>query len=261
MTGDSSRTPRAGAGRPARRGRRKGGGSNEAVRRIATLERLMAEQVERNLEGRTVLMEAVERLDKSLIRVGHEQFKANALVEAAQKDAQVVIGQLREASASQEREIAQLRDRIAEAGNHARLDIVRRILPVLDVVEEMLAAGRRPEERTADGDRSRWHRFDRRGQTAAADGPDGRPTAWMEGLESVRDRLLEALASAGVTPMKTDGCAFDPRLHVAVESIAASNGARPGMVVEERRRGYMLGDSSLRLAQVIVAKERVDSRK
>jgi molecular chaperone GrpE (heat shock protein) len=78
--------------------------------------------------------------------------------------------------------------------------------------------------------------------------------AWLDGLEVVRDRLQEALSAAGVTPMRTDGCAFDPRLHVAVESVGAPVGVSPGTILSERRRGYLFGDSALRFAEVVVAK-------
>ena len=55
-------------------------------------------------------------------------------------------------------------------------------------------------------------------------------------------RALEAL-----------GADFDPHLHQAVTSVPA-DGHRDGEVVEELRRGYLLGDRLLRPAMVKVAK-------
>ncbi len=241
---------------------RDGDAALSALKRLEEIERLVAEQAERNAESHAAMTEAVERLEKSATRIGHEQFKANATFQAMQKEAQALTAQLREASASQEREILQLRDRIAEAGSHARADMVRRILPALDGLDAILESGLQPERRASgESERSRWHRFDPRGHGPAGDGKGSRQAASLEDLRVIRDRLLEALSSAGVAPMETSGCAFDPRRHVAVDSVPASDGIAPGAIVSERRRGYLLGDEPLRLAQVVVAKEASGERK
>src|SRR5262249_4116207 len=74
-----------------------------------------------------------------------------------------------------------------------------------------------------------------------------------KGVELIHKRLLEVLRKRGVTPIETLGADFDPHYHMAVAHEAAE-GRREGEVIEEFRRGYMLGDRLLRPAMVKVAK-------
>jgi molecular chaperone GrpE len=78
--------------------------------------------------------------------------------------------------------------------------------------------------------------------------------AWLEGLEFVRDRLLDVLSAEGVRPIETDGETFDPHLHVAVEATPASDEQPAGSIAQETRRGYRIGDAVLRYAEVVVAR-------
>jgi len=65
--------------------------------------------------------------------------------------------------------------------------------------------------------------------------------------------LMEILRKRGVRPIDALGADFDPHHHQAVTHEAAS-GHREGEVIEEYRRGYMLGDRLLRPSMVKVAK-------
>jgi molecular chaperone GrpE len=56
-----------------------------------------------------------------------------------------------------------------------------------------------------------------------------------------------------VTPIETVGADFDPHKHQAV-AYDVVEGAREGEVVEELRKGYMLGERLLRPALVKVAR-------
>ncbi len=96
-----------------------------------------------------------------------------------------------------------------------------------------------------------------------ADAPAGQPraesvvselTAWLEGLHFVQDRLLAVLDAEGVRPIETEGDAFDPRLHVAIETVPATEDAPSGTIVHETRRGYLAGETVLRYAEVVVAR-------
>jgi molecular chaperone GrpE len=73
------------------------------------------------------------------------------------------------------------------------------------------------------------------------------------GVELIHKQLIETLRKRGVTPIDAVGADFDPHFHQAV-SHEAADGRREGEVVEEFRRGYMLGDRLLRPAMVKVAK-------
>jgi molecular chaperone GrpE len=77
--------------------------------------------------------------------------------------------------------------------------------------------------------------------------------AIRRGVELIHKQLLETLRKRGVTPIEALGADFDPHFHQAV-SHEPAEGRREGEVVEEFRRGYMLGDRLLRPAMVKVAK-------
>ena len=59
--------------------------------------------------------------------------------------------------------------------------------------------------------------------------------------------------SKGVTPIVAEGLPFDPRHHIAIEVVTANT--VPGTVVQEIRRGFMVGTRVLRHAEVSVAAE------
>jgi molecular chaperone GrpE len=77
--------------------------------------------------------------------------------------------------------------------------------------------------------------------------------AYRRGVELIHRQLLEVLRKRGVRPVDAVGADFDPHFHQAV-SHEAAEGRREGEVIEEFRRGYMLGDRLLRPAMVKVAK-------
>ena len=85
-------------------------------------------------------------------------------------------------------------------------------------------------------------------QTPAA----GDAQAYRAGVELIHRQMLDVLRRRGVTPIETAGVDFDPRLHQAVTQ-EQSDAHREGEIIEEFRRGYMLGDRLLRPAMVKVA--------
>jgi molecular chaperone GrpE len=76
---------------------------------------------------------------------------------------------------------------------------------------------------------------------------------YRQGVELIHRRVLELLSRQGVTPLDAVGADFDPHLHQAVTTEPAG-GRRDGEVVEQFRRGYMIGDRLLRPAMVKVAR-------
>ena len=77
--------------------------------------------------------------------------------------------------------------------------------------------------------------------------------SYRRGVELIHKQILEVLRKRGVRPIDALGADFDPYYHQAVshEQVA---GRRDGEIIEEFRRGYMLGDRLLRPAMVKVAK-------
>ncbi|HWT46624.1 MAG TPA: nucleotide exchange factor GrpE [Vicinamibacterales bacterium] len=79
------------------------------------------------------------------------------------------------------------------------------------------------------------------------------PDAYRQGIELIHKQLMEILTRRGVHPIEAVGGLFDPHFHQAVVYEPAE-GRPDGEVVEQFRRGYMLGDRLLRPAMVKVAK-------
>jgi molecular chaperone GrpE len=74
-----------------------------------------------------------------------------------------------------------------------------------------------------------------------------------KGVELIHRQMLELLRKRGVRTIEAVGMDFDPRFHESVMSEVSSE-HREGEVLQELRRGYMLGDRLLRPAMVKVAK-------
>jgi molecular chaperone GrpE len=116
------------------------------------------------------------------------------------------------------------RERI-QLSEAAAADLIEELLPLLDDMERALKAD------------------------AGTDATD----AIRRGVELIHKQLLETLRKRGVKPIESLGADFDPHFHQAVAHDPAE-GRREGEVIEEFRRGYMLGDRLLRPAMVKVAK-------
>jgi molecular chaperone GrpE len=86
----------------------------------------------------------------------------------------------------------------------------------------------------------------------AEPGADG-AEAYRTGVELIYRELLEILRRRGVKPIEALGATFDPHYHQAV-SYEPADDRTDGEIVEEFRRGYMLGDRLLRPSMVKVAK-------
>jgi molecular chaperone GrpE len=77
--------------------------------------------------------------------------------------------------------------------------------------------------------------------------------AYRRGVELIHRQLVDLLRKRGVRPIEALGADFDPYYHQAVAHEVVE-GRRDGEILEEFRRGYMLGDRLLRPSMVKVAK-------
>jgi molecular chaperone GrpE len=107
----------------------------------------------------------------------------------------------------------------------AAASIIEELLPLMDDLERALKA------------------------EASSEGAE----AYRRGVELIHKRLGEILRKRGVRAIEAVGADFDPHYHQAV-SYEPAEGRREGEVIEEFRRGYMLGDRLLRPSMVKVAK-------
>jgi len=114
-----------------------------------------------------------------------------------------------------------------EARQFATADLVLALLPGLDNLERAMNAAHQ----------------------------DLTPSSAMiaEGVSMVLRQLKEALSKVGVREVQTQGLAFDPTHHEAVDivSVPASD---DGLIVEEVQRGYLLHERLLRPAKVVVGR-------
>ncbi len=230
-------------------------------------------------------------LEKQVAKLGREQFKLNAMLEAQQQQVQAALQQLREQDERREKERADALARRQAEQAEARLQVIQRLLPVMDGLDEALAAGERLLERAPSplqmqeigkldnaplpwwqvlaawplfliglvsprlaGRRQHRRQIVANLSTDMAAWEDAQ-IAWLRGLELVRERLLETLAVEGVEPVETVGRLFDPHRHAAVDTAPAGPDAPPGTIVSELRRGYIVGSRVLRYAEVVVARE------
>ena len=141
--------------------------------------------------------------------------------------------------AERDKYLDQLQRKIAEFDNYKRrtkserqqqsaratIQLITEILPVLDDFERALETATDTEQ----------------------------PDAYRTGIEQIYRKLTELLKKRGVAPIETIGKAFDPNFHEAVVH-EESDDHQDGEIIEEYRRGYMLGSELLRAAMVRVAK-------
>ena len=100
-------------------------------------------------------------------------------------------------------------------------DIVSNFLPVIDNLEKAVEAETQDEE-------------------------------YKKGIELVLKQFRDVLTSKGVTEIEEVGKTFDPELHEAVSSVQdATKGEKE--IVQEYRKGYMIGNKVIRHSMVIVA--------
>ena len=110
-----------------------------------------------------------------------------------------------------------------ELSEYAAADVLTDLLPIVDDLERALQA------------------------------QGGDANSYRQGVELIHKQMLELLRKRGVKPIDTTGATFDPNFHQAVIH-EASPDHREGDVMQELRRGYMLGERLLRPAMVKVAK-------
>lgn len=77
--------------------------------------------------------------------------------------------------------------------------------------------------------------------------------ALREGVELTLKGLMDTLEREGLESVKALGEPFDPSFHEAVSELQ-DNSAKPGTVIQELQKGYILNHRLIRPAMVIVSK-------
>lgn len=191
------------------------------------------------------LTETVAALEKTISRAAKEQLKSNMLAEDALAEAKTAVSVARTAldrlnsgsapQAVSERSISderpsQLRSPLASANTR----LLEAFMPILDRIEAGLQSGTAQLERLPD---------DPYREILAG---------WLDGQRLLRERILALFEKENVRSITTIGQPFDPYRHVAVETLNDPSHP-PGTIIEERRRGYEIGQRVLRFAEVVVS--------
>ncbi len=109
----------------------------------------------------------------------------------------------------------------ALAGERAKANLVRELLPVVDNLERALATANPEEDHLA------------------------------EGVRLVHVELVNTLERNGIKPFDPAGEPFDPTVHEAISMREGDNGS--GIVLDVVEKGYKLGDNVIRPARVVVS--------
>jgi molecular chaperone GrpE len=115
---------------------------------------------------------------------------------------------------------------LAEGESRAKETVLRDLLEVTDNLERATAS---------------W-----------GEGKESDPKAIRDGVELVLRQFRSKLERYQVKVMESLGQPFDPRFHEAI-SQAPSPDVKPGSVLHELQKGYMIGEKLLRPALVVVA--------
>ena len=108
----------------------------------------------------------------------------------------------------------------AQAGQRAKANLVRELLPVLDNLERALASAGEAEQHLADG------------------------------VRMVHGQLVAALEREGIEAFDPAGEPFDPECH---EALSTREDGESGRVLDVVEKGYRSGGSVLRPARVVVS--------
>lgn len=76
--------------------------------------------------------------------------------------------------------------------------------------------------------------------------------AVKKGVDLIYKKFLKVLETQGVTQMKTEGADFNTDFHEAVTQFPAPSDELKGKVIDCTEKGYMLNDTVLRFAKVVV---------
>lgn len=76
--------------------------------------------------------------------------------------------------------------------------------------------------------------------------------AVKEGVDLICKKFMKVMEAQGVTQMKTDGTDFNTDFHEAVTQFPAPTDELKGKVIDCTEKGYMLNDTVLRFAKVVV---------
>ncbi len=115
--------------------------------------------------------------------------------------------------------------RLSELSNYVKEEFILKILPVLDNI--YLAEKKLTKEL--------------------------KKKSWVEGVLKIKEQLLDILEKEGVEQMKCLNTKFDPHFHEVTSEVKKQN-LKPGIIIEEIKKGYFIHGKVLRPAKVKITK-------
>ena len=76
---------------------------------------------------------------------------------------------------------------------------------------------------------------------------------WRVGVEYIHTQLLKILDENNFTAMNPLHEKFDPKFHIAMEHVSTDDEKKDGMIIEVKKKGYILNGRVMKPAQVVVA--------
>lgn len=89
-------------------------------------------------------------------------------------------------------------------------------------------------------------------RSLAIENPNEEVANFLKGYEMIYKQIMTLLENQGVKVIEAEGKEFDSNFHQAVMTVSDEN-FKPGMVVEELQKGYMLKDRVIRASLVKVS--------
>lgn len=123
-------------------------------------------------------------------------------------------------------------ERQKEAIRYAKEDILTQLLPVIDSFEMAFL------------NKEVWESVDKN---------------WRSGIEHIYSQLSGTLKENGMTQIHPLNEPFDPNVHESVEVRKVDSKEKEGIIVEVVQKGYLLHDSVVRPARVIVGEYTLDA--
>jgi molecular chaperone GrpE len=151
----------------------------------------------------------------------YDEAKEEAVEETASDDAAKYLELAQRTQAELENFRKRATRDIAQAGQRAKANLVRELLPVVDNLERALATANPEEDHLA------------------------------EGVRLVHTELVATLERNGIKAFDPAGEPFDPNVHEAISMREGENGS--GIVLDVVEKGYKLGDNVIRPARVVVS--------
>jgi molecular chaperone GrpE len=154
-----------------------------------------------------------------------DEVASDAVPEQAEADPEAEAAKYLELAQRTQAEFENFRKRaardIALTADRAKAKLASELLPVVDNLERALATANPEEDHLA------------------------------EGVRLVHVELLRVLERNGIQPYDPAGEPFDPTVHEAISMREGDNGS--GIVLDVVTKGYKIGDSVIRPAQVVVS--------